>query len=511
MGIARPVAKHAERTHAEVLRVARVVHSDAVPHPLQELLLRHAAEVLFEFSAARRQAFVGNTAHSIHQDLHRHVAEVLLRETGKDFGGTFAAHLLAKRRNGPPVGSRQGLVAVGSGIGAERLLHIGRTDAVLSGKTLAVRPQRLRADVRLVVLAERRNQVEVERGAVRAVLVEADADKVVLADAHLAEAEASVLAGPHDEVALAAGQGGLPLGIALLRDKGIELRVVVQTVVDRGVLHRQTVGAEHRYLDRGDVSIVLRDVNLRVAGIAAHHFLRSVVAAEHLRVHQHATGSRLVEPAEVEHRLGLAGSEEVPPAVHPGLHPGMIVVGVRPARCVHLAGRDADGAECRDGEGALLAATPDGGTQRVHRRRGAAVAGLVADVLVAPVVDLEHSAVHRLALHALLQLVVVDDAEGVEVLVVDTQGQDEVPPLPAGDLRAPGHLAPGLQGDLDISLPEPARVVHAVGQRHVGVQEVQRLLLLAAAAGAGCHKNKEPHNEGSLQYRLLLTLHTCLR
>ena len=184
------------------------------------------------------------------------------------------------------------------------------------------------------------------------------------------------------------------------------------------------------------------------------------------------------------------------------------MVGVGPTRRVDLTGRNADGAKRRDGEGALLATTPDGGAKGVHGRRGATVAGLVADVLVTPMVHLEHGTVHRLALHAFLQLVVIDDAEGVEVLVVDTQRQDEVPPLSAGHLLAPRHLVAGLHSHLDVRLPELAGVVHAVGQRHVLVQEVQRLLLFTAAAGAGGHKNKEPHNEGSLQYRLFLTLHT---
>ena len=33
VGIARPVPKHAKRTHTEMLRVARVIHYDAVLHP----------------------------------------------------------------------------------------------------------------------------------------------------------------------------------------------------------------------------------------------------------------------------------------------------------------------------------------------------------------------------------------------------------------------------------------------------------------------------------------------
>ena len=183
-----------------------------------------------------------------------------------------------------------------------------------------------------------------------------------------------------------------------------------------------------------------------------------------------------------------------------------------PARRIDLAGRDADGAEGRDCERALLTATANGGAKGVHRRRSAAVAGLVADMLVAPVVHLEHGTVHRLARYTLLQLVVIGDAEGVEVLVVDAQGQDEVPPLPARHLLAPRHLVTGTDAHGNIRCPELTGVVHAVGQRHTCVKEVQRILfLLATPIGTGSHKSKEPHNEGSLQYRSLLILHTYLR
>ena len=192
----------------------------------------------------------------------------------------------------------------------------------------------------------------------------------------------------------------------------------------------------------------------------------------------------------------------------------MIVVGMCPAWRIDLAGRDADGAKRCDREGALFAATSDGRAKGVHRRGGTTVAGLVADVLVAPMVHLQHGSIHRLASDAFLQLVVIDDAERVEVLVVDAQGQHKMPPLAARHLSAPRHFTAGFQGYSDVCLPELAGVIDAVGQRHSGIKEVERLLLLLLLAvgtsGDERNKKKESCNEDSLKGYSALILHTYL-
>ena len=165
-----------------------------------------------------------------------------------------------------------------------------------------------------------------------------------------------------------------------------------------------------------------------------------------------------------------------------------------------------------DREGALLSATSYGRAQCVHWRGGAAVAGLIGDMLVTPVVHLEHSTVHRLVFDALAQLIIIDNAERVEVFVVDAQGKHEVTPFPARHLLAPRHFVAGSDGNGNICLPELPGIIHTVGEWHTRIEEVQRILLLCGTTvGAGCHKSKEPHNEGSLQYQSSLILHTYLQ
>ena len=204
-------------------------------------------------------------------------------------------------------------------------------------------------------------------------------------------------------------------------------------------------------------------------------FLLAPVAAEHLRVHQHAARGRLVEPPEVQDRLGLAGAEEVPFAVHPGFDPGVVVVGVCPARRVDLAGGDAHGAEGGHRERTLFAASARGGLQGGEGRRGAGVGGLVGDVLVAPVVDFQHRLAHRESRHAFLQFLVVLRAEAVEGLVVHPCGQYEVEPLALGHLRPPGELAAGAEGTFGLLAVKLHAVVGHVGPGHVGIEKLEGL------------------------------------
>ena len=112
----------------------------------------------------------------------------------------------------------------------------------------------------------------------------------------------------------------------------------------------------------------------------------------------------------------------MPGSVGPGFYPGVVIVGMCPTRGVHLARRNAHGAEGGNGEGAFLAATPRGGLEGGHGRGGAGIGGLVGDVFVAPMVDFQHGIAHAQPFDALLELVVVGGAEFVETLVVDPDG-----------------------------------------------------------------------------------------
>ena len=304
---------------------------------------------------------------------------------------------------------------------------------------------------------------------------------------------------PDEEVAAPAGERGTAIGIRLFSAQGIELGIVVQTELDCGIRHGMAVGILHPNAQLADGCIVLRDVDFRVAGIAGDHLLGPIIVTEDLRMHEHTTRGRLIEPPLVEDRLRLTGSQEVPLPIDPRLDPRMIVVGMGPTGGIYLPGRNAHGTQGCHTESALLATATRARAQGDERRLSAPVGGLIGGMLVAPMVHLEHRIIHRQLAHALAQYIIYIGACRVEILVVHTYRQDEVAPLALGHRRAPRHLAPGTQRNLHILMPEGARIVHTVGQRHVAVEKRQILFFLLRATARQQHR-KDKEKERTLHF-----------
>ena len=101
-------------------------------------------------------------------------------------------------------------------------------------------------------------------------------------------------------------------------------------------------------------------------------------------------------------------------------------------------------------------------------------------------VHFQDGLLHRHPLHAGLQLVIEDQPRGIEILVVGPQGQHKVTELPLR--RFPGHFLTGLEGFTHIGQIELCRVVCDVCQGHIGIQELQGILLLGRDAPGKGHK-----------------------
>ena len=199
---------------------------------------------------------------------------------------------------------------------------------------------------------------------------------------------------------------------------GEELGVIVKFELHGRTLHGAARRVGDRHGERSACGIVRNHVDFGVVGRGFHHLLRAVVITEDLGVHQHPAAGRGVEPPQVEHRFRLAGPEEMPPSVGPGLDPGVVVVGVRPAGRVDLPGRDAHRAQRSDEQRRLLAAAAVGRAHGGQRRTGPRIRRLVVGLFVTPVVHFEDGVVHRQPFDARRQLVVEHPARIVEVLVV---------------------------------------------------------------------------------------------
>ena len=97
---------------------------------------------------------------------------------------------------------------------------------------------------------------------------------------------------------------------------------------------------------------------------------------------------------------------------------------------------------------------------------------------MAPVVHLNDSIHHRHTLDAVLQFVVEHRSCIVQSLVVDADWHNEVAEKQLRNVLAPGHLLASLERHAYIVGEERSGVVGDIGKWHVGIEELQRFLLV---------------------------------
>ena len=228
----------------------------------------------------------------------------------------------------------------------------------------------------------------------------------------------------------------------------------------------------------GERSIVTDDVDFGEVRILVHDFFRTIVTAEHLGVHQHTTGSRSVEPTEVEDRFRFASAQEIPGAVHPSFYPSMVVIGVCPTRSIHLTGRNTYRAESCYGESRFFTTTSVGSLHRCQRRAGTGIGRCIYHLFMTPVVHFQHGIVQGKVLHTVLQFFVEHLTAAVQIFIVHTDRKHEVTELTFGNQLAPRHFFLCLQCVVNVFQKELTGIVGDVTQRHVGVEESQRFTLL---------------------------------
>ena len=293
----------------------------------------------------------------------------------------------------------------------------------------------------------------------------------ILAERHLTCSHLSAFRYPQQHVALTRCKRGAALLVGQLVGYGVELGIVVEFELHTCANHRLTFGIHHRDTYLSGRCIVVYHVNLGIARCTAHHLLGAVVVAKRLGVHQHTARGTLVKPAQVQYRLWLAGTKEVPLSVGPRLYPRMVIVGVRPARGVHLSGWDAHSAQGSHGECRLLTTATIGSAKRCQRAAGTSVRRAIRHVLVTPMVHFEDSILHTQVLNSGLQRFVEHLATHIQVLVVHTNRHHKMTELALGHALSPRHDSSGLQREAYILLVELATIVGLVWQWHVLVEK----------------------------------------
>ena len=113
-------------------------------------------------------------------------------------------------------------------LGRHHCSHIGVADGVFCGHATVVLCSLFRRNGGQIGRLNGRNDVQIQFERVTIATVELHGQGVLLAERKLLETEASVLRSPHQHVALAGRERGLPRCIGLLAGHGIELGVVIK-------------------------------------------------------------------------------------------------------------------------------------------------------------------------------------------------------------------------------------------------------------------------------------------
>ena len=157
-------------------------------------------------------------------------------------------------------------------------------------------------------------------------------------------------------------------------------------------------------------------------------------------MHKHSAACRGIEPSEIEHRLRLACSEEIPLAVHPSLDPRVVAVCMGPPRSIYLTGRDSNRPEGRHQKRRFLSATSVCCLDGSKRRAGTTVRRHIDGLLVAPVIDFKDSIIHRHGLYPWSQLSEKYRTGFIQILVVDSDRKNKMTQLPLRNALSPWHL-----------------------------------------------------------------------
>ena len=371
-----------------------------------------------------------------------------------------------------------GSVAPAGGLVAHTLHEggaVGGADGVFDGKAAVVVGSLGWGDGGYLCILLGGSDVDVGAVALANLMAEGNGDHRLAAKAHAAVAIGRAVGGYDEHIAVACRERHLTLGVGGLDGDGEELTIIIYAVFHARALDSAALGVGDPDGERGGWGVVAYHVDFGVVGCAAHHLLWPVVAAKHLGVHQHAAAGWGIEPAQVEYRFGLAGTKEIPATVDPGFDPGMIVVGMCPSRSIDLARGDAHRAQGCHQERGLFATTAPGGAHRGKRRRRTCIGRLIVGLLMTPVVDFEHGVVEPAASNAWKKFALEHKTGGIEVLVVDTDRQNEVAEDLVGHL--PTHLGAHIERGAHLVEEEVAVVVGYVVDGHVGVEETHGVAL----------------------------------
>ena len=145
-------------------------------------------------------------------------------------------------------------------------------------------------------------------------------------------------------------QRHLTLGICGQSNNGCIFAIVEYLKLNGSTLYGLTLGIHHRHNRVAHWSVIVNNVNLRVALALLNNILGTVIIAINTCMHQHSTRCRLVKPRHIQRWLGLAGTHKIPLAINPHLNPRVVAISVCPTWCIYLTCGNTHCAQSRNGK-----------------------------------------------------------------------------------------------------------------------------------------------------------------
>ena len=361
-----PAGPYVDRRHPEPLRVAFRIEFYVLFNPFSHFLAggqRQAGANLgkiglegFEFhprAITKRIELAVNVGVGIFQHVGRHIAEVFGRKRGQQETGIR--------------------VVMGGQEGIDDFVIALRPhfpEEVFLAQPFCILRHFLVGSAGRQRILCRRDDRQIEGIPPAHLMVERHRNGIAVDDS---QTEAVAFRSPGHHVAAAHIKRSPALCVRLIGGHRIVFAVVVYLEFNPGVFHRLSAFVHYRHNAATGRYIAADDIDFSIAGRPLDDVLIAVIVAEDLRMQDERPRYRSGEPGHIEPGLRLACSHKMPLSVDPDLNPGVVVVGVGPARRIDLPGGNAGGAQRRHGQHRFFAAASHAALNRLQRRRRPAI------------------------------------------------------------------------------------------------------------------------------------------
>ena len=297
---------------------------------------------------------------------------------------------------------------------------------------------------------DRWNDVQINGISFTCFLVQFNDNFFVFTERNLSITELTILWCPNQHVTLTSRKECLAFSIAALGCNCIEFSIVIYLEFNLCISYRFTFSVYNLYICLSGWSVIANDVDFSIVRILMHDFFRTIIATEYFCMHQHSTISRSIEPTQIQNRFRFASTQEIPLSVYPSFHPSMVVVSVCPTRSVHLASRNTYWTQSCYRKSRFFTTTAISSLYRCQRRTCTRVWWSINHLFMTPVVHFQNRIMQRKVLHTVFQLFIEHLTAIVQILIIDTDWENEMTEFAFWNQLTPRHFFFCLQRIINI-------------------------------------------------------------